>query len=105
MQLPGVHIETLAKPQAYSPQQIDRAAEVAGLLGTRQARPRRTAAPMTIRTAGLAAGVTLFASIGCALGAIGLADAFLSQRYEDWQAKRALGSLYPADWRWPGMPL
>lgn len=32
MQIPGVHIETLHSPQAYTRQQLDRAAQIAGLL-------------------------------------------------------------------------
>lgn len=60
---------------------------------------------MTLRTAALAAGATLAGLIGCTLGLVGLADAFLSQRYEDWQARRITGTgLYPKDWHWPGLP-
>jgi hypothetical protein len=32
MPIPGVHVETLHCPQAYTPQQLDKACAVAGLL-------------------------------------------------------------------------
>jgi hypothetical protein len=32
MPIPGIHIETLHAPQAYTPQQLDLACRVAGLL-------------------------------------------------------------------------
>jgi hypothetical protein len=33
MPIPGVHIETLHSPQSYTPQQLDLACKLAGLLG------------------------------------------------------------------------
>jgi hypothetical protein len=33
MPIPGIHIETLHSPQAYTPKQLDLACKVAGLLG------------------------------------------------------------------------
>jgi hypothetical protein len=32
MPIPGIHIETLQSPQAYTPQQLDLACKLAGLL-------------------------------------------------------------------------
>jgi hypothetical protein len=32
MPIPGIHIETLHSPQAYSPKQLDLACKVAGML-------------------------------------------------------------------------